>query len=190
MPTQIEIVSDALWGFHSKKFLSNEPEASEVISEQDLWLLAATNDGYRLGALLGLTYLPEDLLLELCQIYIDSKAGFIFIENLTGLMYGLAECPRIPRYLYSEFDLDNSVIQMKFWENSATPPRIIYRIGEYRKSQMDFQDGIAHIYHPYQKGSYRHTANDYLNDLMSTSNRLREAIRSEEDKAEFDALFD
>jgi hypothetical protein len=187
MSTQSEIMSDALWRFHSNKFSSSESEAAEVISIQDLWLLAATNDGYRLGALLGLTYLPEELLLELCQIYIDNKVGFISIDNPSGLTYELAVCPRIPRYLYSEFDFESSLIQMKFWENPATPPSIIYRIGEIRKSEMEFQDGVAH---PYQMGSYRNTSEDYLSDMMATSKRLREAIRSEEDLAEFNSLFD
>jgi hypothetical protein len=190
VPTQIEILSDALWGFHSGKFLHSESESLEVISAQDLWLLMATNDGYRLGALLSLTYLPEELLLELCQIYIDCKIGFIEIENPWALTYKLAESSRIPRYLFYEFDLDDSAIQWRFWENPATPPSIIYRIGEYRKSEMDYQDSIAHIYNPYQMGSYRHTSRDYLDNLTATSIRLRAAMRSDDDIAEFNALFE
>jgi hypothetical protein len=152
--------------------------------------LAATNNGYRLGALLTLTYLPEEILLELCQIYIDNKEGLFSIENPSSLTYGVAECSRIPRYLFSEFDFDNSIIQHNFWENPATPPSIIHRIGEYRKSEMEFNDGVAHIYRSDQMGSYRNTSDDYLSNLMATSTRLREAIRTEEDLAEFNALFE
>ncbi len=190
MSSQIEAISDALWGFHSKKFSSSEAESAEEISTEDLWLLAATNNGYRLGALLGLAYLPEEILLELCQIYIDDKVGFISIDNPSGLIYELAECSRIPKYLFSEFDLDNSGIQMRFWNNPATPPSIIYRIGEYRRQEMEWQDEVAHIYGRYEMGSRRNTSKDYLSSAMSTTKRLREAIRTEEDLAEFNSIFE
>ncbi len=190
MSSQIEAISEALWGFHFEKFSNSESESAERISTEDLWLLAATNNGYRLGALLGLTYLPEEILLELCQIYIDDKVGFISIENASGLTYELAQCSRIPKYLFSEFDFDNSLIQMKFWGNPATPPSIIYRIGKYRRNEMEWNDGVAHIYDQYSVSSRRHTADDYLTSAMSTSKRLREAIRTEEDLAEFNALFE
>jgi hypothetical protein len=190
MTSQTEIVSDALWRFHSEKFSSSESENAEEISSEDLWTLASTNNGYRLGALLRLAYLPEEILLELCQIFIDDKVGFISIEYPSGLTNELAECSRIPRYLFSEFDFDDSLIQMKFWNNPATPPNIIYRIGESRKQQMKWDDEIAHIYNPYQMGSRRHSSEDYLDSLMTTTKRLREAIRTEEDLAEFNALFE
>lgn len=190
MTSQLDIVSEALWRFHSEKFLSGESRNTEQISSEDLWTLVATNDGYRLGALLRLEYLPEEILLELCQIFIDDKVGFISIENPSGLTYELAECSHIPRYLFSEFDFDDSLIQMKFWNNPATPPSIIYKIGESRKQQMEWDDGIAHIYNPYQMGSRRHTTDEYIESLMSTQKRLGEAILTEEDLAEYNALFE
>ncbi len=189
MSSQTEIMSKALWNFHSKKFIDNESKSTEEISTEDLWLLAATNNGYLLGALLELTYLPEEILLELCQMYIDDKVGFISIENSSALTYALAECSRIPRYLFYEFDLDHDLIQFKFWQNPATPPSLIYKIGEYRKHQMEWQDEVAHIYDRYQMGSRRNTSEDYLDSAISSSKRLREAIRTEEDLAEFNALF-
>jgi hypothetical protein len=182
--------SDALWAFHSKKFSRSESEDGEEISTQDLWLLAATNNGYLLGSLLRLPYLPDEILLELCQIYLDNKVGYISIDQSLGLTYELAECPRIPRHLFSEFDFDDSVIRLRFWENPATPPSIVYKISKYMNSEMEWQDSVAHVYHPYEMGSRRHTTQDYIDSAISTSRRLRESIRSDEDLAEFNSLFD
>lgn len=177
---------EATWQYHLPAlvpfYMGIEPDVPiPDIPLTDLYILAGSDNPKILEYLSMIPTLPEELIEELFQIYVDSREGLISGGTYFEIAEGFAKNTSLPFLLFFELDIADSSIQRFLEANDSTPPEIIHKIYKFREREAQFDEDVGSNYDWNSSSRYVNSADNQLGRYLSSGKRIQQAIKTESD---------